>query len=45
MQSDSVVFVEYVEEVQVWLESDKNNWYFPLRPVYEYIHDTSLNSS
>jgi hypothetical protein len=28
------IFRKYVDKIQVWLESDKNNWCFMWRPIY-----------
>jgi hypothetical protein len=30
------IFRKFVQEVQVWLESEKNNGYFKWRPMYIY---------
>ena len=37
-------FGKSVEEIQVWLKSDKNNGYLTWRPMYVY-NNISLNSS
>jgi len=35
-------FEKFVEKIRVSLKSDKNKWYFTLRPTYLY--DISFNS-
>jgi hypothetical protein len=32
-----VLFEKYVEKIQVSVKSDKNNWYFTLRPMYIFL--------
>jgi hypothetical protein len=39
-----ISFLKYVEKIQIWLKSDKNNVYFAGRPMYIY-GNISMNSS
>jgi hypothetical protein len=38
-----IIFLKYVEKIQVSLTYDENNEYFKWRPIYAYDH-TSLSS-